>query len=145
MFHIRPQPDCLMPPFALLDCLPKKAPTLSVLCTTFPFPPPTCIYLLLPSLRQGNFLRHSITSIFQGKMLSFAEHEQRLLHLQSLYDQGYAQNEFSECTKQCERSLLEHAGMAPFWRIKTCRLLLGSYQHDWHKAEVIIRRSSPSK
>ena len=65
-----------------------------------------------------------------------AGHEERLVHLHALYEQGYVQNEFSECIKQCERSLREYAGMAPFWRIKTYCILTGACQHDWYRAEV---------
>jgi hypothetical protein len=71
-----------------------------------------------------------------------ADHEERLVHLHALYEQGYVQNEFSECIKQCEHSLREYAGMALFWRIKTYCILTGACQHDWHRAEA---SKSPSQ
>jgi hypothetical protein len=54
-------------------------------------------------------------------------------HLHALYDQGYDQNEFSECIEQCERSL--QSGIAPYWRIKIHCILVGA-EKNWEKAEV---------
>lgn len=72
-----------------------------------------------------------------SKMATSAEHEKRLIHLHALYEQGFKKGgTFSECIEQCEHSLREYAGMAPFWRIKTYCLLVGACQHDWHEAEV---------
>jgi hypothetical protein len=63
----------------------------------------------------------------------YPDHEELLTHLGALYDQGYDQNEFSECIKQCRRSL--QSGIAPYWRIKIHCILVGAEQ-DWEKAEV---------
>ena len=69
-------------------------------------------------------------------MSTSAEHLQRLVRLRALYEQDHEQGgEFSECIKECQRSLLEHVEMAPFWRIKTYCLLVGANE-DWEKAEV---------
>ena len=73
-------------------------------------------------------------------MSTSAEHLQRLVRLRALYEQDHEQGgEFSECIKECQRSLLEHVEMAPFWRIKTYCLLVGACQHDWHEAEISPR------
>jgi hypothetical protein len=70
-------------------------------------------------------------------MATYAEHAKRLAHLRALCDQSYAQNGFSECIEQCERSL--EVDTAPYRRIKTLCLLVRSHQHDWKKANVSIR------
>ena len=62
---------------------------------------------------------------------TLADHQKRLLNLTALYEQS----NLSECIKQCEDSLKEHVGMAPYWRIKTYCLLVGANE-DWEKAEV---------
>ena len=64
-------------------------------------------------------------------MATFADHEKRLYDLTAIYQQG----RFRECRERCERSLQEHRGMAPYWRIKTYCLLVGACS-DWQKAEV---------
>jgi hypothetical protein len=43
----------------------------------------------------------------------------RLVGLTTLYEQG----KFSECIKLGERTLRNHAGMSPYWQIKTCCIL----------------------
>jgi len=69
-------------------------------------------------------------------MATNANHMERLTHLRALYEEAYEQrSSFSECIKRCERSLREHAGMAPYWRIKTYSILVGANE-DWCKAEV---------
>jgi len=69
--------------------------------------------------------------------IKYVEHYVRLVNLRALEHQGYDQRgNFSKCIEQCERSLREHAGMAPYWRIKTYCILVGAYQHDWEEAEV---------
>jgi hypothetical protein len=70
-------------------------------------------------------------------MATYAEHAKRLAHLRALYDQGEAQNNFSQCIEQCERSI--ELVQASYWRIKTFCLLARSQQHDWKKAEISIR------
>ena len=66
-------------------------------------------------------------------MKTYADYDELLTHLRALYEQGYEQNEFSECIKQCERSL--RSGIAPYWRIKIYCFLVGANK-DWKKAEV---------
>jgi hypothetical protein len=69
-------------------------------------------------------------------MATSANDMERLTHLRALYEQAYEQRgSFSECIERCERSLREHVGMAPYWRIKTYSILVGANE-DWRKAEV---------
>jgi hypothetical protein len=60
-----------------------------------------------------------VISVLQINMATLVDHEKRLLHLGELYEQSFKKGgTFSECIEQCERSLSEYAGMAPFWRIR---------------------------
>jgi hypothetical protein len=71
-------------------------------------------------------------------VVDYPENERRLHHLRALYDEGYAQKDFSVCITQCQRDLREHTRMGPFWRIKTYCLLAGACHHDRKQAEVSI-------
>lgn len=64
-------------------------------------------------------------------MITFADNLERLVDLTALYEQG----KFSESIEQCERTLREHAGILPYWRIKIYCILVGANE-DWEKAEV---------
>jgi hypothetical protein len=66
-------------------------------------------------------------------MAIYSDHKKLLARLGALYDQAYAQNEFSECIKQCEQSL--QSRVAPYWRIKIHCILVAA-ERDWEKAEV---------
>jgi hypothetical protein len=66
---------------------------------------------------------------------TYAEREKRFLHLNALYKQASTRTEFLECTNQCERSLLDDAGMSAYWRVKTYCILVGVHE-DWKAAEV---------
>jgi hypothetical protein len=61
----------------------------------------------------------------------------RLERLRALYQQGHAQNDFSECIQQCKHDL--ESEKTPLWRVKMFCVLVASYQHDWQEAEVRAR------
>ena len=136
-----------MPPFAPVTLYQKS--TEIFICSLY--------YLTLlaapTSFSSSTSLLLSLTEVIETFPLPLSfqdtmgvDHAERVGHLRALYEKGREQGgEFSEWIKQCERSLVEHGGMPPFWRIKTYCLLVGSYQHDWHEAEVSPRDSRTRK
>jgi hypothetical protein len=68
------------------------------------------------------------------------DHSRRLHDLTALYEQG----KHSECIEECEQSLREHVGMAPYWRIKTYCLLVGANE-NWEEAEVSFKITNEQK